>query len=398
MNETEMSIPHLFRCPITLDLLQDPVTLSTGQTYDRSSIQKWLAAGNLTCPVTMQKLHDPSLVPNNTLRHLIHQWLPQQMPLFDFAYSTKFDYLATLKQKLQSNQVSLDIKLQILDHVFKESPCANSCLMQLGFLPLLLNLLFQKVDFKFISLNYSIFVEQTLACVLKLLALGELDSLNMLKKESNLECFLNLFEEGNNSIKKSLCHIIETISTSLELKDLCLIIGRNQKLLSGLTLVIHQSSDIAESGIKAVSGLCSLESNRDNLIEQGAIDGLVSYISNSTKHEKNLSSSVAISILERLLPGNESEITKNPSRIVKALVKMVFKVCDHEGSESAVNCLVIICGESLKAREEAIGEGVLSQLLLVLQSQCGIRTKTKARTLLKLLRSKWAEEHKLLIS
>ncbi|CAI8598884.1 unnamed protein product [Vicia faba] len=46
MNEaqTEITIPHLFRCPISLDLLEDPVTLTTGQTYDRSSIEKWISA------------------------------------------------------------------------------------------------------------------------------------------------------------------------------------------------------------------------------------------------------------------------------------------------------------------------------------------------------------------
>ncbi|KAJ0973123.1 hypothetical protein J5N97_021082 [Dioscorea zingiberensis] len=89
-----MSIPLLFRCPISLDLFTDPVTLSTGQTYDRPSIEQWLARGNRTCPVTMQRLHDTSLVPNHTLRHLIDQWLltctPEtQSNLINFNSSSK---------------------------------------------------------------------------------------------------------------------------------------------------------------------------------------------------------------------------------------------------------------------------------------------------------------------
>uniref|UniRef100_A0A0D3FW43 U-box domain-containing protein n=1 Tax=Oryza barthii TaxID=65489 RepID=A0A0D3FW43_9ORYZ len=72
----EMSIPHLFRCPISLDIFTDPVTLCTGQTYDRPCIERWLAAGHRTCPVTMQPLGDATaLVPNRTLRHLIERWL-----------------------------------------------------------------------------------------------------------------------------------------------------------------------------------------------------------------------------------------------------------------------------------------------------------------------------------
>uniref|UniRef100_A0A8R7TJ18 U-box domain-containing protein n=1 Tax=Triticum urartu TaxID=4572 RepID=A0A8R7TJ18_TRIUA len=73
-----MSVPHLFRCPISLDIFTDPVTLCTGQTYDRQCIERWLADGHRTCPVTMQALGDGDttvLVPNRTLRHLIERWL-----------------------------------------------------------------------------------------------------------------------------------------------------------------------------------------------------------------------------------------------------------------------------------------------------------------------------------
>ncbi|RHN81434.1 putative aminoacyltransferase, E1 ubiquitin-activating enzyme [Medicago truncatula] len=33
-------IPEDFRCPISLELREDPVIVSTGQTYERSCIQK----------------------------------------------------------------------------------------------------------------------------------------------------------------------------------------------------------------------------------------------------------------------------------------------------------------------------------------------------------------------
>lgn len=48
--------PEDFRCPISLELMIDPVTVSTGQTYDRASIQKWLSAGNFICPKTGERL------------------------------------------------------------------------------------------------------------------------------------------------------------------------------------------------------------------------------------------------------------------------------------------------------------------------------------------------------
>ncbi|GLJ19027.1 hypothetical protein SUGI_0341370 [Cryptomeria japonica] len=66
--------PDDFRCPISLELMSDPVILCTGQTYDRTSIQRWLESGKRTCPNTTMPLHDTKLIPNYALRSLISQW------------------------------------------------------------------------------------------------------------------------------------------------------------------------------------------------------------------------------------------------------------------------------------------------------------------------------------
>lgn len=33
--------PEEFRCPISLELMADPVVIASGQTFDRACIQKW---------------------------------------------------------------------------------------------------------------------------------------------------------------------------------------------------------------------------------------------------------------------------------------------------------------------------------------------------------------------
>lgn len=63
--------PDDFRCPISLEIMADPVTLSTGHTYDRTSILKWFRAGNRTCPNTGEKLTSTVLVPNLVVRRLV---------------------------------------------------------------------------------------------------------------------------------------------------------------------------------------------------------------------------------------------------------------------------------------------------------------------------------------
>ena len=54
--DLDPGLDHPFRCPISLEVMRDPVTLSTGQTYERGAIRRWLAAGNSTCPITRKPL------------------------------------------------------------------------------------------------------------------------------------------------------------------------------------------------------------------------------------------------------------------------------------------------------------------------------------------------------
>ncbi|KAG0455811.1 hypothetical protein HPP92_023599 [Vanilla planifolia] len=72
---TKQAPPKDFVCPITNQLFDDPVTLETGQTYERRAIQEWLDRGNMTCPITRQKLHSTKLPKTNyVLKRLIASW------------------------------------------------------------------------------------------------------------------------------------------------------------------------------------------------------------------------------------------------------------------------------------------------------------------------------------
>ncbi|KAJ7556910.1 hypothetical protein O6H91_05G104000 [Diphasiastrum complanatum] len=67
-------IPTDFRCPLSLELMADPVIVASGQTYERAYIQQWLDQGNTTCPKTRQTLAHTNLIPNYTVKALITNW------------------------------------------------------------------------------------------------------------------------------------------------------------------------------------------------------------------------------------------------------------------------------------------------------------------------------------
>ena len=66
--------PIHFKCPISLELMTDPVTLGDGMTYERASIERWLAAGNTTSPVTNAELESLAYVPSQVIKNMIRRW------------------------------------------------------------------------------------------------------------------------------------------------------------------------------------------------------------------------------------------------------------------------------------------------------------------------------------
>jgi len=70
MEKTGKVIPNALRCPITREILHDPVLATDGWVYERSAIEKWFETHN-TSPMTNQKLLSFELRPCLTLKSLI---------------------------------------------------------------------------------------------------------------------------------------------------------------------------------------------------------------------------------------------------------------------------------------------------------------------------------------
>ncbi|KAA8531611.1 hypothetical protein F0562_006320 [Nyssa sinensis] len=67
-------IPPDFCCPLSLELMTDPVIVASGQTYERAFIRKWIDLGLTVCPKTRQTLAHTNLIPNYTVKALIANW------------------------------------------------------------------------------------------------------------------------------------------------------------------------------------------------------------------------------------------------------------------------------------------------------------------------------------
>lgn len=69
--------PEELRCPISLQIMYDPVIIASGQTYERICIEKWFSDGHDTCPKTQQQLPHLCLTPNYSVKGLVVSWCEQ---------------------------------------------------------------------------------------------------------------------------------------------------------------------------------------------------------------------------------------------------------------------------------------------------------------------------------
>ena len=66
----DLPFPKEFLCPISWDIMTDPVTCGDGIVYNRSNIAKWLEEHD-TSPVTNERLRSKELIPNEELKRSI---------------------------------------------------------------------------------------------------------------------------------------------------------------------------------------------------------------------------------------------------------------------------------------------------------------------------------------
>jgi hypothetical protein len=65
-----------FCCPITRELMCDPVIASDGHTYDRAAIERWLRS-HQTSPKTAEVMQSLDLIPNHNLKRLVGDMLKE---------------------------------------------------------------------------------------------------------------------------------------------------------------------------------------------------------------------------------------------------------------------------------------------------------------------------------
>ncbi|XP_050236955.1 U-box domain-containing protein 30-like [Mercurialis annua] len=366
-----IDVPSVFICPISLDPMQEPVTLCTGQTYERSNILKWFSFGHYTCPTTMQELWDDTVTPNKTLQQLIYSWFSQKYLAMkkrsQDVQGRAIELLETLKKVKGQARVQA---LKELRQVVTAHSTARKAVLDHGGVALLSNLLGPFTTHAVGSEAIGILVNLDL----------DLASKENLTQPAKISLVVDMLNEGSIETKINCTRLIEML---MQGKDFVSENVSSLSLLVGLLRLIrdkrHPNGVVA--GLGLLKSLSSHESLRNSVVSIGAIPQLVDLL----PRLNNECLELALHILEVLSTTAEgSNALKDYALTIPNVVKLLMKVSES-CTELALSILWTVCK---LAPEEcaalAVEAGLAAKLLLVIQSGCNPVLKQRSAELLKL--------------
>lgn len=386
-----IQIPYHYRCPISLELMRDPVTVCTGQTYDRTSIESWVNTGNTTCPVTRTPLSDLTLIPNHTLRRLIQEWcvanrafgverIPTPKQPADPAL------VRSLLNQSSSNSASTQLRvnsLRRLRSLARDSDYNRSLIASHNVRHILLPILFnhQASD----ELNH-----ESLA-LLVLFPLSEPECSSLASDSDKINYLTRLLSHPTFDVRVNSAALIEIAVAGAHSPEIRAQVGNVDGIYDGVVDILRNPISYPRAlkvGIKALFSLCLVKQTRHRAVAAGAPAVLVDRLADFEKCDAER----ALATVELLcrIPAGIAAFAGH-ALTVPMLVKIILKISDR-ATEYAAGALLALCSESERCQLDAVAAGVLTQLLLLVQSDCTERAKRKAQLLLKLLRDSWPKD------
>lgn len=332
-----ITVPTFFRCPISLDVMKSPVSLCTGVTYDRASIQRWLDGGNNTCPATMQILQNKDFIPNRTLQRLIEIWSDSVrrrtcVESAELAAPTR-DEIADAIDRVKIEKEERDDR-EVLSKIVRfgrESDDNRGFLAgKDDFVKLLVDLINQ-VDFETTSAAKSLVVQEAVKILStirsKVSDRRRFSNLILTNGRDRLSVIVYLFKTGNVELKIDCAGLLEFIAVDAESK---LLIAERDGLITELMKSISKDSDLSliESSLSCLIAISSPKRVKLNLLREKLIGDVTKLLSDSTSSLSVSVTEKCLKLLEILASTKEgrSEICGGDGECLKTVVKKLMKV------------------------------------------------------------------------
>uniref|UniRef100_A0ACD5XP37 Uncharacterized protein n=1 Tax=Avena sativa TaxID=4498 RepID=A0ACD5XP37_AVESA len=387
--------------------MQDPVTAPTGISYDRLAIERWLADGHATCPVTGRPLALADLTPNHTLRRLILSWDPASntgAPAAAPSSDHDDPGLDAIVAKVMSpGSCPGDDMLREAAAAAAVSGAERMCMVRAGMLRRVLGL--------FASCGKKGSQEVAMPTLEACLALvGALDvyadDMRPLVRENHdlvnaLTHVLVALENGNCAggsvaARVSAVRLLDSVTGAA---DAALLDRLRPELFRAVTAVLRDRTVMPPSAtraaLRALINACGSGKNRALIAEAGAAQEaieleLASWPSSPGGSSRRVTELV-MALLARLCACAEGRaaVAAHPAGLA-VVAKRVLRV-SAAADACAVRVLASVCGRA--ASPEVVREmarvGAVGKLCCVLQADCDPGVKETARVVLRMHSGVW---------
>ncbi|XP_022747355.1 U-box domain-containing protein 1-like [Durio zibethinus] len=402
-------IPDEFRCPISLDLMKDPVIVASGHTYDRNSIAQWINTGHHTCPKSGQRLIHMALIPNYALRTLVQQWCQvNNIPLTECSSNASHLERSTSKKKACEKAI---------DHISVTKVAIDAVKMTAEFL--VGKLAMGSPD-----------IQRQAAYELRLLAKTGMDHRKIIAEagaipflvtllsshdpriqENAVTALLNLSIFENNKVLIMAAGAIDNIVEVLEsgktmearenaaaaifslsmIDDFKVAIGARPKAILVLVGLLREGTTAGKrDAATAISNLALYNANKASIVVAGAVPLLIELLMD----DKAGITDDALRVLALLLSCPEGLEALKKSRVLVPLLIDLLRFGSAKGKENSITLLLGLCKDG--------GEEVARRLLInprsipslrSLAADGSLKARRKADALLRLLNRCCSQSH-----
>lgn len=377
-------VPEQFLCPISSELMRDPVILASGQTYDRPYIEAWLQERRRTCPRTEQVLHHSMLTPNHLIRNMIAQWCrtngldpppdettasseprsPCSMTSQDRQHVQHL--LHQVSQRNDTREAARELRF-----LTKNKP-SYRILLGAAALPLLISLLADSDPE----------TQEHAVTTLLNISIHEPNKTLIAAHEAAIPAIIRVVEKGTADARGNAAATLFSLSALDENKAK---IGAAPGSIPALVDLLAQGSPMAKKdSASALFNLCIHHSNRTLCVRAGMIPALLNLVSN--EREGLLEESLAILAMVASHP--DAAVGMESAGALPCLMHIIRGAFNPRSKENALVILHAICSCDRSFLRELRSDEMGYDSLVELSESGTARARRKASALLDRMRRK----------
>lgn len=254
-----------FVCPLTKQVMRDPVTLENGQTFEREAIEKWFkecreSGRRLVCPLTQKELKSADLNPSIALRNTIEEWTTRNE-------AAQLD-MARRSLNMNSSEDDVLLSLRFIQRICLKNRSNKHAVRNADLIPMIVDML------KSSSRKVRCKALETLLAVVE----EDEDNKAILAEGDTVRTIVKFLSHEQSKEREEAVSLLYELSKSEALCEKIGSINGAILILVGMTSSKSENISTVEKADKTLENLEKCENNVRQMAENGRLQPLLTQI------------------------------------------------------------------------------------------------------------------------